>query len=298
MRLPPGCKSRLEKGKLLKELTTFRVGGPAAVFARPSNERELSELLRWFRSRRVPVRVIGAGSNILADDRGVRGAVIKPDGGSFRAIRITGTRVRAGAGAPLASLIRKCARAGLTGMEFLAGIPGTVGGGLAMNCGVSSPDGARNIGDIVEEATVMGYNGVTAVIRREEMAFGYRSSSLSRAVIIAACFRLRKSSPEKAMARVREWIERRKGQEYGFPSAGCVFRNPPGASAGKLIDECGLKGRRVGGALVSVKHANFIVNAGGARCSEILALMRIVRKEVERRRGIRLRPEIKLWRYE
>jgi UDP-N-acetylmuramate dehydrogenase len=296
MRLPKSFAREVEERRPLSGLTTFRIGGPAEMFARPRTVRALREMLAWLRERKVAVRIIGAGSNILACDGGVKGCVLKLDRGAFRSISVKGTRVSCGAGVPLPALIRRCSREGLSGAEFLAGIPGTVGGALAMNCGVSAGGTTVSIGDIVEDVTVLRYDGRVRVLKKGGVRFSYRGSSLSRAIVTRAVFSLRRSTPAKVAAGVRSWVERRRGQEYRYPSAGCVFRNPPGESAGRLIDGCGLKGREAGGARISERHANFIVNTGGARCSDVLALMSLIRKEVKKRRGIELRPEIKIWK--
>ncbi|MGE5308447.1 MAG: UDP-N-acetylmuramate dehydrogenase [Deltaproteobacteria bacterium] len=294
MRSRKNSKNRVSRGESLRTLTTFRIGGPARCLVRPCSTEELCGLLKASAGKKI--RVLGAGSNILASDRGVGGVIVKLDAPSFRGLEAEGTRVRAGAGVPLASLLQFCLKNGLTGAEFLAGIPGTVGGGLIMNCGVRAPSGTKAIGDIVERVTVMGYNGRLRSFRRKEAGFGYRHSALSRYIVTGCVFALRKAPGEEVRRRLGDWMARRKGQEYGYPSAGCVFKNPAQASAGQLIDSCGLKGRRKGGALVSKRHANFIVNTGGASSSDVLALIRLVRGTVLRKRGIRLEPEIQIWK--
>lgn len=297
MRLPQGLKNECRPRVPLRELTTFRIGGPAEAFAVISGEEELRRILAYCRGQAIRVRVIGAGSNILAADDGVRGMVIKLSSSYFNRITITGNRVVAGAGASLPALIRKCAAAGLSGVEFLAGIPGTVGGATAMNCGVGGEGSRRSIGDLVEHVKVMGYNGTLSLVDKRGAGFGYRGSAVSSGVIIAVSLCLKKSTPGKVASRLREWILARRGQEYRYPSAGCVFKNPPGGlAAGKLIDDCGLKGARAGGAVVSEKHANFIVNTGAARFSDVRKLMRLVQRRVKLRYGIGLEPEIRIWK--
>lgn len=297
MRFPPSLKNGVKKGAALKALTTFRIGGPAEILVSPQGLEELRRFVLLFREHGVPVRVIGAGSNILCSDAGVRGAVLKLDAAPFRRVSVRGTRVRAGAGVPLQALLQRCCREGLSGMEFLAGIPGTVGGALAMNCGVSATGGYRSIGDSVESVRLMGRDGNVAAVPKEKISFAYRHSGLGRGIIIEGCFSLKRSSPGRVRAALEEWRARRAGQEYAFPSAGCVFRNPAqGVSAGRLIDECGLKGHTIGGARVSEKHANFIVNTGTATCSDVLKLMCLVRRRVKLCCGMTLTPEIKIWK--
>lgn len=297
MRLPSTFKRRGKRGEPLKKLTTFKIGGPVEFCARPQGVRELRELLLFCRAGAVPVRVIGCGSNILSSDTGVAGVIIKLDSSAFRFVRLSGRQVEAGAGASLAELLTACCAAGLSGLEFLAGIPGTVGGGLAMNCGVSTKAGAVSIGDRVDQVSVMGYDGTISVEPGKSIAFGYRSSGLTGCVIVSARFTLKQSNATAVRKLVREWMFKRKGQEYSLPSAGCVFKNPSkDCSAGRLIEECGLKGTRVGGACVSEKHANFIVNTGNATCSDVISLMKLVRREVKKRHGVNLESEIEIWK--
>lgn len=295
MRSSGALKRGVKRGGPLKDFTTFGIGGPAEFFSRPRDSAALSAAIRYCRKNSIPVRVIGSGSNILCADRGIKGAVIKLDAPPFVGLSSSGNRVRAGAGVTLAALIRYCVRRGLSGAEFLAGIPGTVGGGLVMNCGVAKPRRLA-IGDIIEEVRVMDHQGKARVLPASRIKFGYRDSGLSRWIITGAGFKLRRSSPRKVRAKLREFMLRRRGQDYRFPSAGCVFKNPAPAPAGRLIEECGLKGRSVGGARISEKHANFIVNTGNASCSEVLKLIRLAQRRVRQRFGISLEPEIRIWK--
>lgn len=296
MKLPHSFLKGIKRGTPLRDLTTFRIGGPAQAFVEPADAGELACLLKQCGAAGIPVRVIGAGSNILASDKGVAGILVRLSAPFFRSVRARGNRIECGAGLALPALLRLCRARGLTGAEFLAGIPGSVGGALAMNCGVAGGGAARSIGDIVEQVTVARYNGVSRVIDGARAGFGYRRSGLSRYVIISAVFKLRKSTGALVGRRLREWMDKRRGQEYRYPSAGCVFKNPRGRSAGALIDACGLKGARAGGAMISEKHANFIVNTGRASCADVLSLMRRARRAVKRKYGIALEQEIKLWK--
>ena len=289
-------RRRVKEKEPLAGHTSFRIGGPADFFARIPTEAGLKSALAACRRGGVRCRVIGAGSNILARDAGVSGAVLKLDSPFFRRISCRGTRVTAAAGANLASLVRECSCRGLSGLEFLAGIPGTVGGGLAMNCGTGAQGCRNSIGDRVALIRVIDHNGKLSTLPASAARLGYRSSGLSRYIILSAVFCLDRSTPAAVKRGVRAALEARRGQDYRFPSAGCVFRNPKSAPAGKLIDACGLKGASFGGARISQKHANFIVNAGHAGSEDVLALMDRARALVKKRFGITLRPEIKIWR--
>lgn len=278
-------------------LTTFKIGGPAKLFARPADVAQLQEITGVARRRKLPVLVLGAGSNILCDDAGCNALVVRLDAPAFTTVQAFGTRVIAGSGVPLARLAAYCARKGLGGLEFLAGIPGTVGGAIAMNAGIRDKDRTRQIADSVECAWVLDYNNNVAVCMPEELGFAYRSCALGRRIVLAVRFSLKRIDPAKSNSRIADFRARRRAsQDWSLPSAGCVFRNPAGDSAGRLIDSCGLKGRRIGRAQISRRHANFIVNTGHASSADVLALMKLARSEVNKRYHIRLEPEIKLWK--
>jgi UDP-N-acetylmuramate dehydrogenase len=296
MNCPKSLRKKCKENEPLARHTTFGSGGPAELFVRVPHCAGLKAALKAARTVKARCRVIGAGSNILALDAGVEGMVLKLDSACFRKISLRGTRATVGAGASLASLVQACSRRGLSGLEFLAGIPGTVGGGLAMNCGVSRAGVRLSIADRVEEIDVMDYNGRRSALPRRGLRFGYRSSGLSRYIILSATFRLQKASRAAVKNTVHASLAARSGQDYRFPSAGCVFRNPHGKSAGRLIDSCGLKARRAGGARISERHANFIVNTGRASARDVLALMELAKKKVRERFGITLVPEIKIWK--
>jgi UDP-N-acetylmuramate dehydrogenase len=291
----------LRRNEPLSGHTTFRLGGPADYFARPADITALRQLLEAAARRGLPLRVIGAGSNLLVSDKGVRALVISLSAPSFCRIRRKGVRLTVGAGVRLNRLVAYCSRKGLAGAEFLCGIPGTLGGALVMNAGISvrSKGALRRlwIGDLVESVTIMHYNGAVQKIRREEIAFDYRSSSLNGAVILGAQLRMRPGRAKAIAAVVASYRNHRlKQQDIGSRSAGCVFKNPAGGlPAGKLIDDCGGKCLSCGTAAVSQKHANFIIASGQATAADVRKLMRLIQARVKKRFGLTLEPEIELW---
>jgi UDP-N-acetylmuramate dehydrogenase len=290
-------KKRTRLSEPLKNRTTFKIGGPARSFLRPPNIRSLQKLLKNHRRSREKVLILGTGSNLLVSDRGVDACVVKLDAADFTKIKKNRELVEVGAGKPVNQLLAYCAKHGLSGLEFLAGIPGTVGGALVGNAGVSVNGKNPAVGDLVELVQVMDYNGRLMILDRGRLKFGYRRSNLDKFVILSATFKLIPRNKSEVAGDIAGYILRRKaGLDYSSPNAGCVFKNPPGDSAGRLIDSCGLKGRRIGGAEVSLKHANFILNSGQANSGDVLALMRLIKKEVKKKYNISLKPEIKIWK--
>jgi len=247
--------------------TTFKIGGPADIWAQPEDEESLAGILALCRQDGIRVIVAGNGSNLLVKDRGIKGCVINLSSDVFKKIKIEGNTVIAGSGLGIPRLLNVLSNNGLSGIEFMAGIPATVGGALAMNAG-----GKNRILNYVEETSV-----------------------LEKDIILSARIRLELSNKEEIRNRINKYLqEKREKQELDSPSAGCIFKNPEGNSAGKLIDLSGLKGRSVGGAMVSTRHANFIINTGGACCDDVLRLMDIVRDRVKKDHGIALEPEIEV----
>jgi UDP-N-acetylmuramate dehydrogenase len=298
MNLPKAFKNKVRKGEFLRRHTTFGIGGEALGWYEPADSRELSDFLKLL-PKDTDVFAIGAGSNLLVGDGRVRKIFIRFSKPAFRRIDIRGVRVKAGSGVSLGALVRTLAGQGLTGHEFLSGIPGTLGGAVAMNAGARAvfDDAAtyREIKDIVEDVNVVDRCGRMRTLKKNRIKFSYRHSSLGPLFILGATLRLRHGS----VARIRQRIariqrERRARQELSYPSAGSFFKNPRGAAAGRLIDLCGLKGACVGGACVSAKHANFILNKGGATCDDVMKLMEIIRKTVYNRYKICLHPEVKI----
>ena len=287
-----GLRVKVNQDEPLKNKTSFKIGGEARFFSSVHNEKELKELIVASRRHKIPVFILGAGSNLLVSDRGVRGLVIKLNSRVFKKITFNKNLVEAGSGATLAELIRKASALGLSGLEFLAGIPGTIGGAIIMNAGAWG----KNIGNIVEKVKVMDYRGEVKFLDRKRIKFGYRDSGLGSYVILGAALRLCRDEKAGILRRIKENLAlRRNTQDNTKPNAGCVFKNPAGMSAGKLIDLCGLKGKSAGGAAVSLRHANFILNKRNARSKDVLKLMDLIRAKVKRNFDIELKPEIKVW---
>ncbi len=269
----------------LRAHTTFQIGGPAEELAAPESEEELLALLA-----RAPALVLGAGSNLLVRDAGVAGLTVLL-GKDFARIEIEGETIFAQAGARLSHLAQQAMRAGLAGLEFAAGIPGSVGGAVAMNAGAYG----GQISDVLEEARV-AVDGKIVVFPREAMEFGYRTSlPLAQKLVVAgARFRLHRDDPAAIAARMADFAQRRREkQPLSLPSAGSVFKRPEGHFAGALIEGAGLKGLRVGGAQVSEKHAGFIVNTGGATAADVLALVETIRARVREKYGVELEGIVK-----
>ena len=271
--------------------TTFRVGGKAEALCAVKDFLHLKELLSFARKENLPYLVLGKGSNILVKDRGLKGIALLLKGVLEEVEEKEGT-IHAGGGLGLTELVRFCHRKGLAGVEFLAGIPGTVGGAVAMNAGAWG----KSTGDVVTGVEILTAEGKGMTKSRSELQFSYRKAGLpSGSVVLRALFKVTPDRPEAVGERIRDYLERRKAsQPLDYPSAGSVFRNPPQDYAGRLIERVGLKGKRIGGAMISDKHANVIVNVGGARAEDILTLMEMARQTVKERTGVDLEPEIKV----
>ncbi len=286
----PGAVVRA--GKPLADRTTLRVGGRADLYVEPSSESDLARVVRICRERGVPVLILGRGSNLLIRDGGIRGAVVCLAHASFCGIEVLGRQLRCGAGAKLNAVSARARGAGLTGLEFLEGIPGSVGGALRMNAGAMG--GA--IFDVVSQVRFMDDQGQIHERSAAAMSPGYRSCPLLQTCIaLGAAFQGEAAAPEIIAARSREFNERRWRSQPKEPSAGCIFKNPsPAISAGQLIDQAGLKGARVGGAAVSAVHANFIINDGTASARDVLELIELIRSRVKAARGIDLQTEVEI----
>ena len=272
--------------------TTFGIGGPADVLIYPETEEDLRRAIDWFRERSIPFKVIGNGSNLLVGDGGVRGGVIKLTR-AFKQISFSGNVMLVGAGAKLACVIAAAAEHGLSGLESMMGIPGTIGGALVMNAGTD----VGTIGDLVSEAWLMHDSGETRIWRARELGYGYRQSALSdsRMVVIGAALTLRPADRVDIYAKMNRLREKRASrQPLRHRSAGSVFRNPPEIAAAKLLDRAGAKGMRVGGAEVSRKHANFIVNREHATARDVCELIERLQRLALTTYGIALRTEIEI----
>jgi UDP-N-acetylmuramate dehydrogenase len=283
---------RLRAGVGLARYTTFRIGGSARYLVEASTQRALAGLLRTARSCAVPVHPLGLGSNVLFPDEGLDAAVVRLVGG-LRSHRIRGSMVWAGAGLPLGQLARRTSQRGLLGLEALSGFPSTVGGAVFMNAGCYGAE----IKDVLIAATVLDAQGNRHRLSVAELEPAYRSTILQRngGFIASALFRLRPGDGAAALARIDELNAKRWASlPSGVANAGSIFKNPPGDFAGRLIEVCGLKGRRVGAAAISEKHANVIVNRGGATASDVLGLMIEAYRQVAAKHGVKLVPEIVL----
>jgi UDP-N-acetylenolpyruvoylglucosamine reductase len=280
-----------QEGVPLSRLTTIGTGGPARLFARPESVAELEELLRLAAAQRLSIETIGLGSNVLAADDGVDALVLRLAGG-LAGVRVEGELLVAGGGATNATCLHRAREAGLGGLEFASAIPGTAGGGVRMNAGAYGGDFAS----LLVEATVVSSAG-SRTLGAAGLELGYRQSGLRPGEVVAEVrLRLRRRDPSLVRAEVSELLARRKAsQPTNKRTFGSVFKNPPaGPGAGDLIERCGLKGRRIGGALVSPRHANFIESAGAATSADALALMGEIRREVRERFGVELEHEVRL----
>ncbi len=270
---------------------TFRAGGKADYFVSPSGEQELAGVIRACRSQKTPFYILGNGSNLLVGDKGYRGVIIHM-GEDWNFCRFQGTRVRAGAGILLSRLSKEACRLGLSGLEAAGGIPGTLGGALVMNAGAYGFE----MKDVVRSARVMTEDGEILELTAEELGFGYRRSVIPERKLIAleAELELTEGREEEIRARMEELAAlRREKQPLEYPSAGSTFKRPEGYFAGKLIQDAGLKGYRVGGAQVSEKHSGFVINRGGATAGEIMRLCRDVQRIVREQTGVTLEMEVK-----
>ena len=281
----------VREGAPLSALTTWRIGGPARFLCRVKTEAGLSRVLAAAQADGLPLALLGMGSNILIADEGFPGYVLRLEG-DFLAVTIEGERVRAGGGAALGGVCAAAARAGLSGIEAISGIPSSIGGAVRINAGAYGGE----IFDVLESVRLVSPSGARRAVDASEIRHGYRSSELveTREIVGEATLRLSRASRESIEAKTRTVTEKRRGALPSEPNAGSVFKNPPGEFAGRLIEACGLKGRACGGAMVSPRHANVIVNTGNARASEVLALMRAMRDSVAEKFGVTLFPEVEL----
>jgi UDP-N-acetylmuramate dehydrogenase len=289
-RLAERVEGEVRRGEPMSRHTSFRIGGPADLFIVCDTLAGLAVATEVLREAQMPWVVIGKGTNLLVSDDGYRGAVILL-GREFRKRVREGTVVRAGAGAVLAHVVQDAFYHGLSGLEFAVGIPGTLGGALAMNAG------SRDVwmSSVVDSVTLFVPGQGLSLVHGPEIDWGYRRSGLdARGIIVEAELRLREGDPVRIRYEMeRSLARRRQTQPLGKPSAGSVFVNPPGLSAGRLIEEAGLKNTRLGGARVSDIHANFIVNDGGATAADVLGLVRKIKLIVKETHGVDLRPEIR-----
>jgi UDP-N-acetylenolpyruvoylglucosamine reductase len=286
--------TKIKREESLAEKTTMRVGGPARIYSEPANAADLGVLLREAKARSIDVFVLGRGSNLIVPDEGVEGLVLSLGHVAWQTFDPMGNgRVWVGAGLRLKNLCGLAAKAGFLGFEFLEGIPGNVGGALRMNAGAMG----GWMFDVVEEVQFMTLDGELRTMKKADMHVAYRHcAELNGTIALGALLRPASVAESEAIARqIDVYRDKRQKSQPREPSAGCIFKNPEGDSAGRLIDEAGLKGERVGGAEVSTVHANFIVNRGNATSSDIIELIRRVRARVAETKGVRLEPEVLLY---
>jgi UDP-N-acetylenolpyruvoylglucosamine reductase len=281
----------IRRDEPLAKHTTLRVGGPADVFVEPANEKDLSAILKFCGERELKFFVLGRGSNLLVCDGGFRGVVICLAQPEFSKIEIDGERLRCGAGARLKNVAVEARRNGLSGLEFLEGIPGSVGGALRMNAGAM---GSATF-DAVESVRLMDFDGYLRELSPAEMAVAYRGcATLKNHVALSALLRGKPDSVESIAQRMSAFSQKRWSSQPAAPSAGCMFKNPATIPAGKLIDELGLKGTHVGGARISLEHGNFLVNDGNATAADVLELIGILQAKAKAARGIDLHIEVEI----
>jgi UDP-N-acetylmuramate dehydrogenase len=275
----------------MKNHTTFRVGGNADYFVMPKNPSEIQQVITLCNEEQVPYYVLGNGSNLLVSDKGFPGVIISTD--KFDRLEVNGTEISVGAGGMLSKLANTAYKAGLTGLEFAAGIPGTVGGACVMNAGAYGSEMIR----VLKTVTVLTPEGNVETLPAESLELGYRTSVIPKKgyLVLEAAVSLEEGNMEESRALMDDQAFRRKDkQPLEFPSAGSTFKRPEGYFAGKLIEDCGLKGFTVGGAQVSEKHAGFVINKGGATASDIYNLCKEVEKRVKAEFGVSLEMEVKL----
>jgi UDP-N-acetylenolpyruvoylglucosamine reductase len=281
----------IRRDEPLAKHTTLRVGGPADVYVEPASEQDLAAVLAYCQGQHSQFFVLGRGSNLLVKDGGFRGVVICLAQPYFSRIEVTGERLNCGAGARLKAVAAEARGKGLAGLEFMEGIPGSVGGALRMNAGAMG----RAMFDMVESVRLMSFDGMVHERAARELAAAYRNCPMLRTYIaVAAVLRGQPGQREAIAQRMNEFSRKRWQSQPAAASAGCMFKNPASIPAGKLIDELGLKGRRVGGAVVSAEHGNFIVNDGTASARDVLELIEIIRQRARAERGVELETEVEV----
>ncbi|MEI8195595.1 MAG: UDP-N-acetylmuramate dehydrogenase [Phycisphaerae bacterium] len=276
----------------LAPLTWFGLGGPAKYFVTPRSLEELQTVVTRLREQEIPIYVLGGGANVLIRDEGVAGAVVTLTHESFRQVQVSGQTVKVGAGKDVQKLVLECTHAGLSGLECLAGIPGTVGGEVKMNAGGAFGD----IGSSIQNVLVMDNRGRVETREKDELVFEYRRSNITAKFILEATFSLAEDDPQRILGKVKEiWMFKKNSQPLADKSAGCIFKNPRGLAAGALIDQAGLKGTIIGAAEISPKHGNFIVAHQGAKAADVLALIQLAKEKVAERFGVELETEVVVW---
>ncbi len=285
------------KGKVLfnvpmSEYTSLRIGGIADVMAFPQDEGDLKDLLAFAEAKGFAYYILGAGTNLLVRDAGVRGIVVNMTEGFKDVVWQDEAKASVGSGMKLSELVAQCRDKGLSGIEFAVNIPGTVGGAVAMNAGAYGAE----MKDVVEGVEVIGRKGIKGFLAKDKLEFSYRKAELPKqSAVTRVHMGFTPSTPDVVREKMREFSEKRKASaKVQYPNAGSVFKNPEGLYAGRLIEDVGLKGEKIGQAQFSPVHANYIVNLGGAKAKDVLALMALARDTVYSQKGVVLEPEIKV----
>jgi len=274
-------------------MTWFRLGGRARYLFQPHSAEQLAALAVRAREQEVPLKVLGRGANVLVSDDGFDGVVVRLDHHSFRRVERRGSQVDVGAGVNLMPFARACSKRGLSGLECMAGIPSTIGGAIRMNAGGRSGE----FGNVVKNVRVLGPDGGTATWSQQRCGFGYRHSKLGDHIVLSVQLELVEDDPICVRRTFEEcFAQKRCSQPLGDRSAGCIFKNPTGRSAGAMIDQAGLKGTQWGAARVSERHANFIVARRGATASDVLHLIDLIRERVRSAFSTELEIEIDIWK--
>ena len=292
MNIFSGLEQIVKQDHALSGHTWFGLGGKADYFITPESTEQLSDVIVRCHENEIDIRVLGFGSNLLVGDDGIRGAVIRLQGEEFTKTAFKGTRLTASAGANLSKTVLESVRRGLSGIEALTGIPGSIGGAVKMNAGGNFGD----IGASVESVMLMDGEGNVFEKSKPELVFDYRWVNIAAKVILGAVLELNESDPEQMLKTIKEiWIYKKNSQPLNTKNAGCIFKNPRGLSAGALIDRAGLKGLQIGGAQVSEKHANFIMTEKGCKSADVKRLIEAVRNRVKEEFDIELELEIEIW---
>jgi UDP-N-acetylmuramate dehydrogenase len=286
-------KGKISLNEPLARFTTFRIGGVADYYVEPADADDILNIVNYVTKQGVPFYVMGNGSNILISDDGIKGVVINLES-AFNSLKHENGIITSGAGVKMAKFVDFCIQNGYEGIEMLAGIPATLGGALVMNAGAFGGETST----YVKEVTAVK-NGQIKHLSKAECKFGYRSSNLKGTVILEASFELPIGDKNELSARRKELlIKRNEAQPVEIPNAGCIFKNPKDTFAAKLVEEAGLKGHSFGGAMVSHKHSNFIVNYDNASANDVIELIKIIKKKVKEKTGIDLELEVKLIGFE
>jgi UDP-N-acetylenolpyruvoylglucosamine reductase len=281
----------IRRDESLAKHTTLRVGGRADVYVEPADENDLANVVKFCGENGIKFFILGRGSNLLVRDGGFRGVMICLVQPEFSKVEIRGESIFCGAGAKLKNVSVEAKRNNLSGVEFLEGIPGSVGGALRMNAGAM---GGQTF-DAIESVRIMDFDGNISEMSPREMDVNYRScGALKNHIALGAVFKCKISSRDEIEARMKSYSEKRWSSQPAAPSAGCIFKNPGAIPAGRLVDELGLKGARVGGAVVSAEHGNFIVNDGKATARDVLELISILKAKAKAERGIELHTEVEI----